>query len=206
MSIRDERTKPIFRMPDGSQPLLFNVSHQAGLVVLLAVHNPPTGLAIGVDVVSPFERRARDHESIAADGWAQFVDMHAEVFCPREVTSLKRLPITESPDRPLRYFYALWCLREAYVKMTGDALLAPWLGELEMRNFAPPEEMEGDEQVIWFEGQRVDNVLVKIQDLMDGYMVSTAVKAGEGGEGVELGDFGSLRIEEVLDFGEQANH
>lgn len=193
-------------MPDGSQPLLFNVSHQAGLVVMLAVHNPPAGLAIGVDIVSPFERRARDHESIAADGWSPFVDMHAEVFCPREVTSLKQLPVTNSLDRPLRYFYALWCLREAYVKMTGDALLAPWLGELEMRNFAPPEDMEGTQQDVWFKGQRVENVLLKIQDLMGEYMVSTAVKAGEGGEGVELGEFWGLRMDDILEFGERADH
>src|SRR5262249_33336031 len=41
-------------------------------------------------------------------------------------------------DVRLRAFYALWCLREAYVKMTGEALLAPWLAELEFRRFRAP--------------------------------------------------------------------
>jgi len=38
----------------------------------------------------------------------------------------------------LRNFYAHWCLKEAYIKMTGEALLAPWLRDLEFRNVRPP--------------------------------------------------------------------
>ncbi|CAM1502275.1 Fc.00g042590.m01.CDS01 [Cosmosporella sp. VM-42] len=202
VATRDERKKPIFLMPDGSQPLLFNVSHQAGLVVLLAVHNPPPGLAIGIDVVCPFERRARDHQSIATGSWASFVDMHAEVLSPHEVTALKALPLPTPPDRPLRYFYALWCLREAYVKMTGEALLAPWLDALEMRGAAPPEEMLGPVQEVWLRGQRVEDAEVRLRALLDGFMVSTAVRRGEGGQGVQMGEFQAMGMEEVVEFGE----
>ncbi|KZF21519.1 4'-phosphopantetheinyl transferase [Xylona heveae TC161] len=42
-------------------------------------------------------------------------------------------------DAQLRLFYAHWCLKEAYIKMTGEALLAGWLKELEFRNVRPPK-------------------------------------------------------------------
>ncbi|KAH7175552.1 hypothetical protein EDB81DRAFT_770245 [Dactylonectria macrodidyma] len=204
ISVRDERTKPVFLLPDGSQPLLFNVSHQAGLVVLIAVHSPPPGVAVGVDVVSPFERRARDHQTLASEGWPHFVDVHAEVLSLNEVAALKRITPGSTPsgrDHALRYFYAVWCLREAYVKMTGDALLASWLGELEMRGFAPPEDMRGPQEV-WFKGQRVEDVDVKLTPLLGEYMVSTAVRQGHGGEQIEVGQFDNLDIDQVLAFGE----
>lgn len=199
---RDARTKPVFKMPgDGSEPLLFNVSHQAGLVVLLAVHNPPPGLAVGVDVVSPLERRERDRKTIAADGWPYFVDMHADVFSPAEAAALKQLAAPGS-DTSLRSFYALWCLREAYVKMTGEALLASWLGELEMRNFAPPGERTQALEV-WFRGERVADVDMTLVSLLDdNYMVSMAMRHGENGVRPPFGEFVSLDIGEVLGFGE----
>ncbi|KAK7426504.1 hypothetical protein QQZ08_006962 [Neonectria magnoliae] len=205
--VRDERTKPVFRLPDGSQPLLFNVSHQAGLVVLLAVHRPPPGVAVGVDVVSPLERRGRDQQSLDSEGWPHFVDVHAEVLSPREAAALKLLTpgsSVEDRDRALRYFYSLWCLREAYVKMTGDALLATWLDELEMRRFAPPEDMRAPQEV-WFQGQRVEDVDVRLMPLLGDYMVSTAVRRGKAGEKIEIGDFTHLDIDQVMAFGEAAD-
>lgn len=39
----------------------------------------------------------------------------------------------------LRLFYSYWALKEAYVKLTGEALLAPWLRELEFTNVVPPD-------------------------------------------------------------------
>ncbi|KAH8729594.1 hypothetical protein BGZ61DRAFT_446662 [Ilyonectria robusta] len=206
VSVRDERTKPVFLMPDGSQPLLFNVSHQAGLVVLIAVHHPPPGVAVGIDVVCPHERRGRDHQTLGSEGWPHYVDVHAEVLSLHEVAALKRIrpgSTLADRDRALRYFYAVWCLREAYVKMTGDALLASWLGELEMRGFAPPEEMRAPQEV-WFQGQRVENVEVKLTPLLEDYMVSTAVRHGDGGEHIEAGEFTNLDIDQVLAFGEAA--
>ncbi|RSL70322.1 hypothetical protein CEP54_001907 [Fusarium duplospermum] len=201
---RDARTKPVFLTSDGDEPLLFNVSHQAGLAVLFAVHNPPKGLAVGVDVVCPTERRTRDLGTLAGEGWNSFVDMHAEVFGFGEVTALKKISpgadVAER-DRALRYFYALWCLREAYVKMTGEALLASWLRDLEMRGFAPPEDMTGSQEV-WFKGEKVKDVDIKLVPLLGEYMISTAVRRGENGEGVEVGDFKMLDIEQVLAFGE----
>ncbi|KND89914.1 L-aminoadipate-semialdehyde dehydrogenase-phosphopantetheinyl transferase [Tolypocladium ophioglossoides CBS 100239] len=202
---RDARTKPVFLLPDASEPLLFNVSHQAGLVVLLAVHGPPLGTAIGVDVVCPPERRSRDHAMIAADGWPQYVDIHADVFSPGEAARLKALPFIRL-DRLLSYFYSLWCLREAYVKMTGDALLALWLRELDLRYFAPPGEVPPDDRgfEIWFREKRVDDVDMRLEWLLDEYMVCTAVRWGKAYEEPDEGiadmakPFTHLKMDQVL--------
>jgi 4'-phosphopantetheinyl transferase len=131
--------------------------------------------------------------------------MHADVFSPGEVAALKHMnpgtAISEK-DHALRYFYALWCLREAYVKMTGDALLASWLKDLEMRDFAPPEDMRKVQEV-WLRGRRVDGVDLKLMPFLEEYMISTAVRHGLKGETVELKDFQHVDIEEVLAFGEK---
>ncbi|KAF4448462.1 hypothetical protein F53441_8130 [Fusarium austroafricanum] len=204
---RDARTKPVFILPSGDEPLIFNVSHQAGLAVLLAVHDPPKGLAVGVDVVCPSERRDRDLTSLAEEGWASFVDIHADVFGTGEVSALKRMnPSASIPerDRALRYFYALWCLREAYVKMTGDALLASWLKDLEMRAFAPPEDMRNPQEV-WLSGEKVQGVDVRLMPLLDDYMVSTAVRTGHNGDSIKIGEFQTLDMEEIFAFGEKAS-
>ncbi|KAG5664433.1 hypothetical protein KAF25_008167 [Fusarium avenaceum] len=204
---RDSRTKPVFLLPSGDEPLIFNVSHQAGLAVLLAVHEPPKGLAVGVDVVCPSERRNRDLSSLADEGWPNFVDIHADVFGIGEVSALKNMKpgtATHERDRALRYFYALWCLREAYVKMTGDALLASWLKDLEMRGFAPPEDMQEPQQV-WLRGTKVEGVDMRLVPLLEEYMVSTAVRNAHNGETVEIGEFQNLDIDEVLAFGEKAS-
>ncbi|AEO65630.1 uncharacterized protein THITE_2112781 [Thermothielavioides terrestris NRRL 8126] len=220
---RNARTKPVYIDPaTGRQPVSFNVSHQAGIVAIIAVVNPhrprpqdpPTTTAtndnnntatagnradaqaqdqeiqVGVDVVCTSERRARDHAILAAgdDGWADFLDIHKDVFAPGEVRYLHSRVLAAVPglvaqaarahahldtaaaaeagaaagagagagpplrgvlaggpptpeqtmDAKLRAFYALWALREAYVKLTGDALMAPWLHELEFVDFRPP--------------------------------------------------------------------
>ncbi|KAK5991031.1 4'-phosphopantetheinyl transferase NpgA [Cladobotryum mycophilum] len=207
-STRDERTKPVFLMPaDGSEPLLFNISHQAGVVVLFAVHLPPPGLAIGVDIVCVGERRERDHQIIKQEGWAHFLAIHDEVLCPREVQRLRYLPIKDV-DKLLEYFYALWCLREAYVKMTGEALLAAWLPELEMKYYSPPGEAppEGADKYleVWFKGAKVTDVEVKLErELDDEYMISTVTRKGTDGRGVEVGKFEVLDLESLLDEAEE---
>ncbi|CAK7223678.1 hypothetical protein SCUCBS95973_005261 [Sporothrix curviconia] len=156
---RDKHGKPVYYYKAGSsgaQPVVFNVSHQAGVVVLVAVYGGDgidnSAFQVGIDVVSPSERRTRDHEMIADEarrsgtglasaGWPHFVDVHADVLAPGEVRHLKQLLSfagSSGNDGRLRSFYGLWCLREAYVKMTGEALLAEWLADLEFRAFCVP--------------------------------------------------------------------
>lgn len=200
---RAPSTKPNFLLPDGSEPLIFNVSHQAGLVAVLAIYHPPPGVAIGIDIVCPSERRTRDHSLIAKDGWGKYVDMHDSVFSIAECTRLKELGMEK--DKMLEYFYVLWCLREGYVKMTGEALLAEWLGELEMRFFAPPGERapEGRELEIWFRGKRVVDVDVRMERYLGEYVICSVVR---GDVGVDIGgEFEFLNLDAVLDAAERSD-
>jgi 4'-phosphopantetheinyl transferase len=156
-----------------------------------------------VDVVCPPERRARDHELLARDGWARYVDMHDSVFSAAECVRLRELG--RERDEMLEYFYALWCLREGYVKMTGEALLAEWLGELEMRYFAPPGRTapEGRELEVWFRGVRERGVDVRLVRFLEDYMICTVVR---GDVGVDLGgEFEVLDLDGVLDAAEKSN-
>lgn len=208
---RDARTKPNFRMPsDGAEPLLFNVSHQAGIVVLFAVHDPDANanladrVFIGIDVVCPTERRKRDHDMITSEGWPRFVDVYDEVFNANELATLKtmRPDAGQDWDGPLRHFYNLWGLHEAYIKMTGEALLASWLKEVDMKNFAPPPR-QGEAATlppleVWFRGKRVEDVDVQLAVLLDDYIVSTVVKRDKNGSGVPMEEFQSLDIDTIL--------
>lgn len=206
-AVRDARTKPVFIDPvSGEQPLLFNVSHQAGVVVLFGAYLPPAGVAIGTDIVCAGERQARDFKVLDTDGWAAFVATHAEVFSPLETQRLRGLGFARK-ETLLDYFYALWCLREAYVKMTGEALLAPWLKDLEMRFFSPPGEQppEGaDKQLeVWFKGSRVTDAEVQLERALgDEYMICTVVRRGEGGVGLDVPPPEVLDLEEALKEGE----
>lgn len=94
----------------------------------------------------------------------EYVDMFSEVFslselndmrnpqlafhravslgCARSFASAEGGKILDEDDLVrfgLRLFYSYWALKEAYVKLTGEALLAPWLRELEFTNVVPPE-------------------------------------------------------------------
>ena len=85
-------------------------------------------------------------------------------------------------------------LREAYIKMTGEALLAPWLGDLEFRKFKVPaanEEASIDDSdlllgettsefEIYFKGEHVENVTIELRALGRNYMVGTAARNKDG--------------------------
>lgn len=233
---RNTKTKPIYVDPTtGKSPIEFNVSHQAGLVALVASYGYDDGeegaVDVGVDVVCVNERADRDHAMINKEGWPSFVGTYADVFAPGEASYLKyqilsairgALPPGATPkqvtDFKLRCFYTLWCLREAYVKMTGEALLAPWLKVLEFRNFKPPKPQEGfatgvradgedvvREHEIWFEGNKVEDANVCLRALGPDYMTCTAVRTPrnkEVGLGIELGPFKQVDLDDLLDYAE----
>ncbi|KFY34954.1 hypothetical protein V494_06329 [Pseudogymnoascus sp. VKM F-4513 (FW-928)] len=232
---RDGHGKPCFYPSNGvGKALEFNVSHQAGLVPLVACAS--TEVEVGIDVVCVNERS--DNATIRKDGLFAWIDMHADVFSRHEVHYMKydvenlslslpeQIEVTEKAqdaiancqrrgepifwvtssgtpqevdtdvvvEAKLRRFFAYWCLREAYIKMTGEALLAPWLGDLEFRKVKVPKANKeaalddsdlllGDvttEFEVYFKGERVENVTMELRALGRNYMVGTCVRNKDG--------------------------
>ncbi|XXH02283.1 hypothetical protein Hte_008653 [Hypoxylon texense] len=231
---RDPNGKPIYVDPaTGKQPVFFNVSHQAGLVALVAVAGYGGQADVGTDVVCTSERRTRDHRIVNTEGWSKFVDMHADVFGRLEASYLKGDLLSTQPGLPelargeqivdfkLRCFYTLWCLREAYVKMTGEALLASWLKDLNFRRFRAPEPGARFEQLpdaeavekqeiikdheITFHGKRVEEANICLRSLGPDYMTCSAIRTPqkkEDGLSWDIGPYGFLPIEEILSHAE----
>lgn len=166
----------------GFEGLEFNLSHQAGLVVLVgcctpnrprdarvndqdeisirspAVINPdptafteyeseidedePEDVRIGVDVACTWEP-PRTPDLSTQKKLEEWVDVFGEMFSAREQHDMKHLPINQisemtEPDLKARRFYTYWALKEAYIKMVGEGLLASWLRELEYKNVLVP--------------------------------------------------------------------
>ncbi|KAI1309641.1 phosphopantetheinyl transferase [Xylaria venustula] len=235
----DVNGKPVFKDAAGRQPVVFNVSHQAGLVALVAAHGydaanggDSSKVDIGVDIVCVNEREQRDLKMIRTEGWPRFVDMHADVFGRSEAAYLKTglaarpayAALRSEDERrayKLRAFYTLWCLREAYVKMTGEALLAEWLGDLMFQDFEPPEpgtefaQSEDDDprQIVrkhdvLFHGRQVDDANICIRSLGPHYMTCTAVRTPERKEDAlswELGPFKFLTMDVIVADAESAS-
>ncbi|KAJ2901893.1 hypothetical protein MKZ38_001285 [Zalerion maritima] len=248
---KDEKTgKPIFSGGNG-RSIAFNVSHQAGIVAGAAVvgyghddDDDDDGVQVGIDVVSTSERSIRDRQLISQSGgggssggvekgFHKFVSIHSEVFGRGETDFLANVPLVtrqldqktelDETDKRLRGFYSLWCLREAYVKMTGEALLAPWLGDLEFRGWmapcpsgergfeAPPPLEESSTQgsgqekgnnedgilrnpEIWLYRKKTDDTNIVLKSLGTSIMVSTAVRTPERKEDALGWDLGRYRM------------
>ena len=235
----------------------FNVSHQAGIVSLIAVVGK-SGVKVGTDIVSVNERIVNDYRHIDKDGFFEWVDIYNEVFAPSEIHFIKlgnfenlelggignvagfgsytlsrcqwRNQLLELKkggetvkvdsnlviDAKLRRFYAMWCLRETYVKMTGEALLAPWLKELEMfdvkvpavKHGVLPDSLEEGEIIksfrIHFKGKLVTDVKMELTALGRDFMIGGAINipSGVDGSDLEMGTWTQLDLEaDVLAFG-----
>ena len=262
---RDKHSKPCFDPGDGIEgpKIDFNVSHQAGIVTLIAAIGGKGNYQVGTDVVCVNERTKHDYAHVEKNGFIDWIDMHAEMFAKSEVHFMKFSPdllifdsgfslsktgsdavsacerrneelfvevITNATnetfsttiasnkiiDQKIRRFYAMWCLREAYVKMTGEALMAPWLKDLEIplttapqaRQDAGHEESLGPGESrsvasVCFKGQNVTDVELDIKAIGSDYMVAGAIKR-ESADGVcqkLLGDWVPLNLErDVLRF------
>ncbi|KAI1006083.1 hypothetical protein K3495_g2133 [Podosphaera aphanis] len=193
---RGEHGKPYYRPLNSSTThVSFNVSHQAGIVTLIAAITD-CRINVGTDVVCVSERREPDYAYIEKEGFYHWVNMHSYVFHSSEVTNLQRgsvdlgetginmegvelltdgeqileecqernqllfLPALKAGnltqvmvdssaviDYKIRRFYATWCMRETFVKMTGDALLAPWLTDFAIGNVTAPKAKPGATQL-----------------------------------------------------------
>lgn len=115
-------------------------------------------------------------------------------------------------ESKLRRFYAYFCYKEAYIKMTGEALLAPWLKQLEFFNVRSPKSVvkpgysmhgiwgeEVDDVEVCLHGQPVSGVRMRSQAFEENFMISTAIQ-GEI-EGLHMPGFQMLDLQiDVLAF------
>ena len=177
--------KPYFKAAEPTlNHLEFNLSHHGSLVAL--VGSTDDRLRLGVDVVQV--NLGKDVPAVREKGWKEWITTYEAVFSEREVRDMVSwsppgpLTVEEIAKARLRHFYAHWCLKEAYVKMTGEALMAPWLKEMEFRNVHDPSPAESDgdwgetwENVeIWHSGTRIEDVRMALQARGNDYMIGTA--------------------------------
>ncbi|CAI4214223.1 unnamed protein product [Parascedosporium putredinis] len=130
-------------------------------------------------------------QGLRTGGWTDFISVYDAIFSPAELEYLRSLESRHlSVHERLRYFYALWALKEAYVKMTGEALLADWILGLEFPNFRPPPPASQDhggeilaredttrEIEVLRDGKRDCGVRMKLMSLGKDYMIAVAVRA-----------------------------
>ena len=100
----NDHGRPHVESPTLTEPLEFNLAHTEGLIVCLVARQPE----IGVDV-----------ESVRRD--ADFLEIAERFFAPEECVGLRSLPEPERRER----FYAIWTLKEAYIKARGLGLAIP---------------------------------------------------------------------------------
>jgi len=187
--------KPCYVPARQDSPTLdFNVSHQAGIATLIGCRTP--GIEVGIDLTCVNEREKSDLQTIKDEGFDYWVDMHAEVFSDADLQNMKRaqqtingksMPMETSSQ--LRTFYTYWCLKEAYVKLVGEGLLAKWLTEVEFRNVEIPKapvceigdttHMWGERITtveVWVKGQKQHDVSMTLQAFEDHYIFGTAYR------------------------------
>lgn len=197
-----------------SEETLLSSSQTAAAAAVFANPQPssapiPSVTQVGIDItcVNEPSRRGRDSFPKTAKALADFVNIFAEVFSTRELDTIKQIPIdgsssdtTTSPDQlketiksRVRLFYAYWALKEAYIKMTGEALLAPWLRELEFTNVVAPNPVDSSSSTssswsepytgvqTWLYGKRVEDVRIELVAFETDYLVATAARGGRFG-------------------------
>ncbi|KAL8846784.1 MAG: hypothetical protein Q9221_008149 [Calogaya cf. arnoldii] len=188
---KHDNHKPCYVPNDGSaKQLEFNLSHHGSLVVLAGCAD--RDIQIGVDVVQV--DTVKDLPRVRQEGWPSWVKTYEAVFSDREVQDIvtwepfQNLGGDDLLRAKLRHFYAHWCLKEAYVKMTGEALAAPWLQDMEFRNVKVPRaaiDLSGTDSAedwgeaisdveVWRDGKQVTGVKLDLQAFRDDYMIGVA--------------------------------
>ncbi|KAJ5387114.1 4'-phosphopantetheinyl transferase A [Penicillium cosmopolitanum] len=176
---------------------------------------PPPQL--GIDITCINERRNKNPTTL--HDFKEFVTIFSDVFSPTELATMTNpkqallqarrlgyannvLPECTNPDGTefhnldsiitygLRLFYSYWALKEAYLKMTGEALLAPWVKTLEFKNVFPPEPIQLSSSansnsgcqwgpiyphvVVTRDGTELQNVRLQLQAFETDFIIATA--------------------------------
>jgi 4'-phosphopantetheinyl transferase len=245
---RDANGKPCFIVEGASKPVTmdFNVSHQAGIVSLIerekhdCDHIDKQGFFDWVDmhgdVFAGSELNHMKLTSVPLDlGGPEFsisgfakdaigrcqwrnAKINVKITSADGKESTVQVDSNKVVDKKLRRFYAMWCLREAYVKMTGEALLAPWLKELEISDVQAPDAASDIQDAnslvvgeivrdftILFRGRKVTNVKMQLSALGPAYMVGGSVKIPKEVPDLAMGSWQQLEIEDdILEVAERS--
>jgi 4'-phosphopantetheinyl transferase len=128
--------KPLLCSTVADPEVCFNLSHSHGVIVCAVAR----GRQVGIDVEDAGRRIA-------------FLELAERYFAPAEVAHLRRLPAEERQTA----FFAIWTLKEAFVKATGHGLSFPldtFAFELErdrLLRFWPPAALPGRWRFFQFE-------------------------------------------------------
>ncbi|EMC94199.1 hypothetical protein BAUCODRAFT_74871 [Baudoinia panamericana UAMH 10762] len=109
-------------------------------------------------------------------------------------------------DAKLRRFYTYFTLKEAYIKLAGEGLLAPWLKQLEFFNVRSPRPgtvarcsthgtwgEEVDDAEVKLHGRHVNDVKMKVQAFEEDFMISCAIQGNI--QGLKIPAFQKLHLD-----------
>ena len=165
-----------FYSPGG---LDFNVSHHGNFVVCVASTLP--GAKVGIDIVQV--DLDKDSRRMGDRGFAGWLESFSDVLSEAEKEQAVDVARRDGMSAGLRMFYTVWACKEAYIKMTGEALMASYLKELAFPGLKVP--LEASEEGMWGEavvstgvvvnGKVVDGARIELVALGREYIVATAV-------------------------------
>jgi 4'-phosphopantetheinyl transferase len=118
-------------------------------------------------------------------------------------------------EAKLRRFYAYFCYKEAYIKLAGEALLAPWLKELEFFNVRSPKPADpprindlsqwGEEVTdveVHLRDKEVSDVRMNLTAFDENHMLSTAIQGRI--DGIRVPPFSTLHLQsDIMDHAHQ---
>ncbi|MCJ1311714.1 hypothetical protein MMC25_005387 [Agyrium rufum] len=192
ISVHPVTGKPFFRSQQDGKALELNVSHDENVVIIVA--SQQDGTQVGIDVMNVNRKRDQDVWK-REGGWHNWVKVYSAALSDGEMQTLKDYEPKDckSPDeetrQKLRLFYTYWVLKEAYIKMDGEAFLADWIKDLEFRGVQAPAPGDagpangdcGEWGVptralsIWLKGKQVTDVYAELQSLGPDYIVATCI-------------------------------
>ena len=191
VSVHPVNGKPFYDTRSVNENTLeFNVSHDDDIVILAGVGGK--GRQIGIDVMNT--KRARDQNAWREHGgWEGWINTFEAALHPNEMQAMRDFQPSGTDDavilQKLRLFYCYWVLKEAYIKMTGEAFLDPHIKQLEFRGVKTPKPLtktsESDTSSpwgeiikdfeVWKHGLHLQNVYMELQSLGSDYVVATAI-------------------------------
>ena len=151
----------------GKGGIEFNVTHQNGLVALVGcltstaqspdyaapltmnsgnqMENAYFQVRLGVDLACTQEEGRTPSDVTTQDKLEEWVDIFKEMFSEASRKDMKSALVSNANSdvniiqKRFRRFYAHWALKEAFIKMVGEGLLADWLAQLEFENVHAPD-------------------------------------------------------------------